>query len=396
MKLEKIHLLNYKNYEELSLDFSSQINCILGENGSGKTNLLDAIYYLSVTKSAFSSVETQNVRHGAPYFLVKGVFFREKQHYTVSCSWQRGQKKQVQNSRIHYEKLSEHIGHFPVVLISPDDTDLIRGASELRRRFFDGLLSQIDPDYLIDFMSYNHLLRQRNALLKQFAERNTYDSDLLDSYSDQLLDVGHRLYHKRADFLEIFIPHFSRHYNNLSGKKEEVGIRYTSHFAEADYRSAFYKAYRKDLVLQRSTRGVHRDDYDFRIDDFPTKRYGSQGQQKSFVIALKLAQFDVLRDKKQLKPILLLDDIFDKLDDFRIGKLTEMVVQQSFGQLFVTDARPERTRSIFGNIEGEKKYFVVQKGEVTETSVEGKEDQPNQQQNRQQNRQREPDNVAEE
>ncbi|MGB3587109.1 MAG: DNA replication and repair protein RecF, partial [Tunicatimonas sp.] len=298
MRLEKIHLLNYKNYEELSLDFSPQINCILGENGSGKTNLLDAIYYLSVTKSAFSSVEQQNVRHEAPYLLTKGVFCKQEQHYTVSCSWQRGQKKQVQNSRVHYEKLSEHIGHFPVVLISPDDTDLIRGAGELRRRFFDGLLSQIHPDYLSDFISYNHILRQRNALLKQFAERNTYDSDLLDSYSDQLLDVGHRLYQKRADFLETFIPHFSSHYNNLSGKKEEVGIRYTTHFAESEYRSVFYRAYRKDLVLQRTTRGVHRDDYEFRIDDFPIKRYGSQGQQKSFVIALKLAQFDVLRDEK--------------------------------------------------------------------------------------------------
>jgi len=396
MRLEKIHLLNYKNYEDLSLDFSPQINCILGENGSGKTNLLDAIYYLSVTKSAFSSTEQQNVRHEAPYLLTKGVFCKQEQQYTVSCSWQRGQKKQVQNSRIHYDKLSEHIGHFPVVLISPDDTDLIRGAGELRRRFFDGLLSQIDSGYLSDFISYNHILRQRNALLKQFAERNTYDSDLLDSYSDQLLDVGHRLYQKRANFLEKFIPHFSRHYNNLSGKKEEVGIRYNAHFAENEYRSTFYKAYRKDLVLQRTTRGVHRDDYDFRIDDFPIKRYGSQGQQKSFVIALKLAQFDILRDEKQLKPILLLDDIFDKLDDFRIGKLTEMVVQQSFGQLFVTDARPERTQSIFGNIEGEKKYFTVQRGEITEILVEGEEDQPDHHQNGQQNRQRKPDNVTEE
>jgi len=396
MRLEKIHLLNYKNYEELSLDFSPQINCILGENGSGKTNLLDAIYYLSVTKSAFSSTEQQNVRHEAPYLLVKGVFLRQSHQYTVSCSWQRGQKKQVQNSRTPYEKLSEHIGQFPVVLISPDDTDLIRGASELRRRFLDGLLSQIDSEYLLDLISYNRILRQRNALLKQFAERNSYDSDLLDSYSDQLLDVGYRLYHKRADFLKTFIPHFSHHYNNLSGKKESVGIQYTSHFAEADYRSAFYKAYRKDVVLQRTTRGVHRDDYDFRIDDFSIKRYGSQGQQKSFVIALKLAQFDVLRDTKQLKPILLLDDIFDKLDDFRINKLTEMVVQQSFGQLFVTDARPERTRSIFENIDGEKKYFTVQKGQITKILVKGEEDQPDDNQNGQQDRQREPDNVTEE
>ncbi|MEM8968981.1 MAG: DNA replication/repair protein RecF [Bacteroidota bacterium] len=396
MRLEKIHLLNFKNYEELSLDLSPQINCILGENGSGKTNLLDAIYYLSVTKSAFSSTEQQNVRHDEPYLLTKGVFFKQDQHYTVSCSWQRGQKKQVKNDRIPYEKLSEHIGHFPVVLISPDDTDLIRGASELRRRFFDGILSQIDADYLTDLINYNHVLRQRNALLKQFADRNTYDSDLLDSYSDQLLDVGYRLYQKRSEFLKALIPHFSLHYNNLSGQKEEVDIRYTSHFSEESYRSVFYNAYRKDLVLQRTTQGIHRDDYHFQINEYPTKRYGSQGQQKSFVIALKLAQFDVLREEKKLKPILLLDDIFDKLDDFRIGKLTEMVVAHSFGQLFVTDARPERTRSIFGNIEGEKKYFTVHRGEVTETLTEGEKDQPDQHQNGQQDRQREPNNVAEE
>ncbi|MEM6841084.1 MAG: DNA replication/repair protein RecF [Bacteroidota bacterium] len=396
MRLEKIHLLNFKNYEELSLEFSSQINCILGENGSGKTNLLDAIYYLSVTKSAFSSTEQQNVRHDAPYLLTKGEFCKQNQNYTVSCSWQRGQKKQVKNSRIPYEKLSEHIGHFPVVLISPDDTDLIRGASELRRRFFDGILSQIYADYLTDLIRYNHTLKQRNALLKQFAERNTYDADLLDSYSNQLLDVGQRLYQKRSEFLETFIPHFGRHYANLSGQKEDVSIQYASHFSGESYRSIFFNAYRKDLVLQRTTQGVHRDDYDFQINGHPTKRYGSQGQQKSFVIALKLAQFDVLREEKQLKPILLLDDIFDKLDDFRIGKLTEMVVAHSFGQLFVTDARPERTRSIFGNIEGEKKYFTIHRGEVTEILTEGEEDQPDQHQNGQQDRQREPDNVTEE
>ncbi|MEQ9440454.1 MAG: DNA replication/repair protein RecF [Cyclobacteriaceae bacterium] len=396
MWLEKISLLNFKNYEELNLTFSPQINCILGENGSGKTNLLDAIYYLSFTKSAFSSVEQQNIRHGEPFFMVKGIFEKEEQSHTVQCSLQPGQRKQVQNSKRVYEKMSEHIGRFPVVLISPDDTDLIRGASELRRRFFDSLMSQMDAKYLEDLMRYNYVLRQRNALLKQFAERNTYDADLLDSYSEQLLDLGHGLYQRRTDFLSGFMPHFIRHYNNLSGKKEEVTIQYSSHFSERQYREIFYKAYRKDLAVQRTSLGIHRDDYDFQIDTYPTKRYGSQGQQKSFVIALKLAQFDVLREEKQLKPLLLLDDIFDKLDDFRIGKLTEMVVQQSFGQLFVTDARPERTHSIFSAIEAEKKYFTVRQGQVVETLFESKEDQPHRNKNGQQDRKRKADNVAEE
>nr|WKN37802.1 DNA replication/repair protein RecF [Tunicatimonas sp. TK19036] len=396
MWLEKISLLNFKNYEELNLTFSPQINCILGENGSGKTNLLDAIHYLSFTKSAFSSVEQQNIRHDQPFFMVKGVFSKEDKPYTIQCSLQPGQKKNVQNSKVMYEKISEHIGQFPVVLISPDDTDLIRGASELRRRFFDSLISQIDTKYLEDLMRYNYVLRQRNALLKQFADRNTYDSDLLDSYSDQLLDLGQRLSQRRADFLIGFMPHFIRHYNNLSGEKEEVVINYDSHFLDNNYRSAFYNAYRKDRALQRTTRGIHRDDYNFQINTYPTKRYGSQGQQKSFVIALKLAQFDVLREEKQLKPILLLDDIFDKLDDFRIGKLTEMVVQHSFGQLFVTDARPERTHTMFAAIEAEKKYFTVHQGLITNTLAEGEEDQPHGHENGQEDRQRKADNVSEE
>lgn len=396
MWLEKISLLNYKNYEELNLTFSPQINCILGENGSGKTNLLDAIHYLSFTKSAFSSVEQQNIRHNEPFFMVKGVFDKDDEPHTIQCSLQPGQKKNVQNSKMMYEKISEHIGRFPVVLISPDDTDLIRGASELRRRFFDSLISQIDAPYLEDLIRYNHVLRQRNALLKQFADRHTYDSDLLDSYSDQLLDLGHQLSQKRSDFLAGFMPHFIRHYNNLSGEKEEVTIEYSAHFLDSNYRAVFYNAYRKDRVLQRTTQGIHRDDYSFQINAYPTKRYGSQGQQKSFVIALKLAQFDVLREEKQRKPILLLDDIFDKLDDFRIGKLTEMVVQHSFGQLFVTDARPERTHTMFAAIDAEKKYFTVHQGRVTRTLAEGEEDEPYRHENGQEDRQRKTDNVSEE
>jgi DNA replication and repair protein RecF len=365
MWLENISLLNFKNYEDLNLSFSPQINCLVGENGSGKTNLLDAIYYLSLTKSAFSSVEAQNIRHEEQFFMVKGQFNKNEQKFTVQFSMQEGQKKQFKNNRIPYDKLSEHIGLFPVVLITPDDTDMIRGGSEIRRKFYDGIMSQISSDYLDHLLRYNHTLKQRNSLLKQFAEHNHYDSDLLDSYSDQLLETGAFIHAFRSSFVRDFFPIFIDHYNNLSGQKEVVNISYESDFDRKHFKEDFYKNYRRDLMAQRTTLGIHKDDYVFEINGYPVKKYGSQGQQKSFVISLRLSQFDVIKAAIGVKPLLLLDDVFDKLDDFRIAKLSEMVAAQSFGQLFVTDARPERTYQIFTPIAADKKVFTIHQGQLT-------------------------------
>ncbi len=366
MWLEKIALLNYKNYPEVALQFSPHINCFVGENGSGKTNLLDAIHYLSFTKSAFSSTEAQNMRHGESLFLIKGSFHRAEEGYDIQFSWQNGQKKDARNSRIPYEKLSEHIGLFPAVLISPDDTDLIRGHSEGRRRFFDAIIAQIDRPYLDNLIRYNHVLRQRNSLLKQFAERRTYEGDLLDSYTEQLLELGAAIHTVRQRFVEQFVPRFEQHYRYLSEDKEAVRVRYESHFSQPDFRSVLFGAYQRDMLLQRTTLGVHRDDFVFQIADRPVKKYGSQGQQKSFIIALKLAQFEMIHRATRIKPLLLLDDIFDKLDDHRIQQLIRMVADQTFGQLFVTDARPERTRQLFEAIEAEKKFFNIVGGSATE------------------------------
>lgn len=364
MWLEKISLLNFKNYEELELQFSEQINCFVGENGSGKTNLLDAIYYLSLTKSAFSSTEAQNIRHGAAFFLIKGLMHKETHDFHIQFSVQNGQKKIAKNNGANYDRISEHIGLFPVVLITPDDTDIIKGGSEIRRKFFDGLISQIDTIYLDHLINYNHVLKQRNSLLKQFAEKKSYDEDLLDSYSSQLLSYGAKIHAYRKAFISSFLPIFLAHYNNISGQKEIVEIHYQSDFASENYRQDFYQAYQKDMILQRTGKGIHKDDFEFEINHLPVKKYGSQGQQKSFVIALKLAQFDIIRNEKGLKPILLLDDIFDKLDDFRIAKLVEMVAHHSFGQLFITDARPERTQTILQQIDAERKVFTIQQGKV--------------------------------
>ena len=374
MWLEKIGLLTFKNYEEIALNFSQHINCFVGENGSGKTNLLDAIYYLSFTKSAFSSTEQQNIKHGASLFLVKGTFHKQDETYDIQFSLQNGQKKDARNSRVPYDKLSEHIGLFPAVLISPDDTDLIRERSENRRRFFDSIISQINHRYLNDLIRYNHVLRQRNSLLKQFTDRQTYDSDLLDSYSEQLLALGRQIYEARQAFIVQFIPLFESHYRYLSDDKEAVSIHYESHFAQPGFEEAFYRAYQRDLALQRTTRGAHRDDFVFEIAQYPVKKYGSQGQQKSFVIALKLAQFEIIYQETGVKPLLLLDDIFDKLDDHRITQLTSLVIAQTFGQLFMTDARPERTHQLLKGLDVEKKFFTIRQGRVMEEEVVGEKE----------------------
>ena len=365
MWLEKIEILNYKNYEAAKLEFSEQINSFVGSNGSGKTNLLDAIYYLSLTKSAFSVDEQQNIQFGAPFFMIKGSFLLGNEIYQIQCSLQQGQKKVIRNSKKVYDKISEHIGLFPVVLIAPNDTDIIRDGSDARRKFFDGIISQINPSYLDSLLQYNHILRQRNSLLKQFAEREYFDRDLLDTYNEPLLVTGQVIYETRKAFLDSFYPYFDRHYLNLADQKETVDIQYQSDLDPPGFAEEFEKTLGKDRALQRTTMGIHKDDFLFEINAHPLKKFGSQGQQKSYVIALKLAQFDIIKAQKNIKPILLLDDIFDKLDDKRIQKLTEMVVQHSFGQLFVTDARPERTLSVFEQVDAHKKVFHIEAGKVT-------------------------------
>jgi len=361
MYLEKINLLNFKNYEELSLTFCPQVNCIVGNNGSGKTNLLDAIHYLSLTKSAFNILDSQSVRHEADFFMIDGRFSINEKHYQITCSLKNGQRKILMSDKKAYERLSEHIGRFPVVLIAPDDTDLVREGSELRRKFFDGMLSQLDNQYLNDLIQYNLILKQRNGLLKQFFERNYYDKELLETYSIPLLEAGRKIHFRRQEFMENFVQLFQLHYRNLTESQEEVDLVYESELFEEDFEYEFFYATKRDLQAQRTTKGIHKDDFIFEINRFELKKFGSQGQQKSFVIALKLAQFDVIQKNKNIKPILLLDDIFDKLDDLRINKLMEMISSGTFGQLFITDARPERTRKIFEQIPTESCIFQTGK-----------------------------------
>ena len=380
MHLESLELLNFKNYEEIKLNFSPEINCLVGNNGSGKTNMLDAIHYLSLTRSAFNTVEIQNIRHQQNFMVIRGSFRsggsrrsgspnessqKEEKREVIQCSLQPGQRKVVKHNKKAYDKIGEHIGRYPVVLIAPNDTDLIREGSETRRKFFDSILSQIDQQYLQWLMQYNHTLKQRNSLLKYFSESNTLDRDLLEPYDQQLLRLGQLLLQARKDFLQDYLPYFQSHYHNLSEGKEEVSIIFESNLDVENPAAELANSLRRDLALLRTNIGIHKDEYGFEIGDHSLKKFGSQGQQKSFVIALKLAQFDIMRHHKGFKPILLLDDIFDKLDDHRIAKLMELVSGHTFGQLFVTDARPERTERIFQQIpDTEVIIYKIQDGKA--------------------------------
>ncbi|WP_221394881.1 DNA replication/repair protein RecF [Dyadobacter sp. NIV53] len=359
MWLEKLHLTYFKNYEERAFVFGEHVNCLVGENGSGKTNLLDAIYFLTLTKSAFHNQDALGIRHANDFFILDGIFKDSDRNIQITCSFQRGQRKIFMADKKNYERLSDHIGLFPLVLIAPNDTDLIRDGSEERRRFFDGVLAQATPDYLNDFLQYNKILSQRNGLLKLFADRNYLDEDLLETYNEPLIELATRIYSHRRLFMDRFLPLFRKYYEFLSSGKEEVDVLYESEVASPDFPSDFRKHKARDLHAQRTGKGVHKDEYVFEIDSITLKKFGSQGQQKSFVIALKLAQFELLKIEKEKTPILLLDDIFDKLDDRRIHKLIDLIDTGFLGQVFITDARPERSQRILENVKADVRFFEI-------------------------------------
>ncbi|MEO6685682.1 MAG: DNA replication and repair protein RecF [Dyadobacter sp.] len=359
MWLEKLHLTYFKSYEERGFAFGERVNCLVGENGSGKTNLLDAIYFLTLTKSAFHNQDALGIRHGQDFFILDGIFNDSEKNIQITCSFQRGQRKIFMADKKNYDRLSDHIGLFPLVLIAPNDTDLIRDGSEERRRFFDGVLAQATPEYLNDFLQYNKILTQRNGLLKLFAERNYLDEDLLDTYNEPLIILAIRIYQHRRTFMDRFLPLFRKYYQFLSSGKEQVDVIYESEVASEDFAQEFRKNRSRDLHAQRTGKGVHKDEYVFEIDNITLKKFGSQGQQKSFVIALKLAQFELLKIEKEKTPILLLDDIFDKLDDRRINKLIELIDDGFLGQVFITDARPERSQKILEKVKADVRFFEI-------------------------------------
>jgi DNA replication and repair protein RecF len=343
--LQNLTLFNFKNYSENSYTFSPHINCIVGENGVGKTNLLDAIHYLCLTKSAFSSIDSQHIKHKETFFMLQGSFSRQEKNYQIDCSVQIQKPKIFRNNKKEYDKLALHIGEFPCTLMMPYDTDLIREGSEIRRKFFDNMISQAKPLYLQNLMQYNQLLKQRNSTLQYFAEKNTFDKDLLDSYNTPLLKLNQLIFEDRQYFSSYFMPLLQKYYEFIVNGKELATVDYVSDLQNENFNSLFTNNLQKDLAAQRTTLGIHKDDYIFNLDNLSVSKFASQGQQKSYVIALRLAQNALIAKHLHEQPILLLDDIFDKLDEKRIIKLLQFIDNQHNGQVFITDARPERSRN---------------------------------------------------
>ncbi|MEE1884052.1 DNA replication/repair protein RecF [Pedobacter flavus] len=365
MWLKQLSLLNFKNYSDAEISFSDTVNAFVGLNGSGKTNLLDAIHYLCLCKSYFNPIDIQQIKIGEDIFLIQGNFEKNNQLEQISCGLKRNQKKQFKRNKKEYEKLADHIGQFPLVMISPYDINLVMDGSEDRRKFMDSVISQTNPNYLDTLITYNKHLSNRNAFLKKISESRHLDLDLLEIYNDQLVESGLKIFEVRKAFMLEFIPLFNQYYTYLSGEQELVDLKFQSQLFEADFSSQLVQSLSKDRALERTTVGIHKDELNFTIHGMSLKKFGSQGQQKSFLIALKLAQYKYFVEKKGFKPLLLLDDIFDKLDDLRIEKLMSMVSHHDFGQIFITDTSMDRIKAIFDKIKVDIKIFVVEKGEVS-------------------------------
>ena len=346
MHLKTLNLINYKNFKNQTFEFNSKVNCFVGSNGVGKTNILDAIYHLSFGKSYFNPIASQNIKHGEDFFVVDGRYSKDLKEEKIIVSLKKGGKKVIKRNSKSYNRFSDHIGLLPLVIISPVDRDLITEGSDLRRKFIDGVISQNDKIYLDQIIRYNKILFQRNSLLKQFYLNRTFDRDTIEIYNEQLSKIGTLIFNKRKEFLELFSPIFFEKYSNISNNKEKVNLNYKSQLKNHRLQDLLISNIEKDKVLQYTSVGTHKDDIEFLIGNYPIKKFGSQGQQKSFLIALKLAQYEVLKAKSGTSPILLLDDIFDKLDSKRVKQIIKMVNDSNFGQLFISDTDAKRTENV--------------------------------------------------
>ena len=359
MFLKELSLTNYKNFESLKFSFDTKIICFVGLNGVGKTNILDSIYHLSYTKSYFNPIPSQNIKHGETFFFISGRYMIHDKEENILVSLKKGDKKIIKRNNKLYKKFSDHIGKIPLVLISPDDRNLIIEGSETRRKFIDGIISQTDKEYLNNLIDYNKTLKQRNALLKMFYDNSESIRKTIDIYDRQLSSDAQKIYDKRREFLNEFIPIFKSRYKELSNDKENVEIKHSSDISpDQNLYKLLKNSLEKDLKFQYTTKGIHKDDLNLNLDNFPIKKYGSQGQQKTFLIAMKLAQFDYL-SKLDSKPILLLDDIFDKLDDSRVKQIINLVNQEKFNQIFISDTNKTRSENIIKKVNKSYKIFEI-------------------------------------
>jgi len=359
MVLQTLSLINYKNFEAQTFALDPKINCFVGNNGVGKTNILDAIYHLSFGKSYFNPITSQNIKHGEDFFVVEGHYDKNDREEKIVISAKKGLKKMIKRNGKLYERFSEHIGFLPLVIISPADRDLIIEGSETRRKFVDGVISQGDSEYLRTLLNYNKVLVQRNSLLKYFAANNTHSQDTLDIYDQQLHTMGQIIYEKRTAFLTEFLPIFTQRYESISNGNEEIALTYKSQLQEKGLLELLQENISKDKITQYTNYGIHKDDLLFEIEGHPIKKFGSQGQQKSYLIALKLAQFDFIKTQSKVNPILLLDDVFDKLDEQRVSQIITLVDNENFGQLFISDTHAERTEAVIKKVHQSYKMFAL-------------------------------------
>ena len=360
MYLKKLVLINFKNIAQAEITLSERLNCFVGDNGAGKTNVLDAVYYLSMSKSALTMTDGQSVRHGEDFFVVEGTYAGDSgSNDTVNCSFLRRSGKVLKLNGKEYDRMADHVGRFPVVMVSPQDSVLITDAAEERRRYLNAFLSQLDRDYLASLMRYNAVLAERNRFLK-----SSSDEQMLQIYDMQLADHAARIYERRRDIIDRMRPLVAEFYRQLSGDREQVEIEYGSELASASMGELLLASRERDIVNGFTTSGVHRDDMSLRIGGYPLRKYGSQGQQKSFLMSLKLAQYRILAEVCGERPLLLLDDLFDKLDTSRVENLLSLVAGDGFGQIFITDCNRSRLETILSRAGEKYALFMVEGGDI--------------------------------
>ncbi|MFO7669328.1 MAG: DNA replication and repair protein RecF [Bacteroidales bacterium] len=359
MHLKSLSLVNFKNYEQVDIALSAKINCFIGENGVGKTNVLDAVHYLALCKSNLNPVDTQNIRYDQEFCVVQGVFQRFNREENIFCGIRKQKKKQFKRNQKEYQKLSEHIGLIPLVMVSPSDSLLINGGSEERRNFMNGVIAQYSRLYLDQIIQYNHALTQRNRLLKDFTSSRSLNREMLEVWDQQLIRYGEPIYHERKRFVKELLPVFGAFYEHVSGDREKVFLSYQTQLDEVGFGEGLIASVEKDRILQYTTFGIHKDDLDMKLGDYSLKKSGSQGQQKTFLVALKLAEFEFIRRLTEIPPILLLDDIFDKFDASRVKQIISLVAQNNFGQIFITDTNESRLLGILKELPADHRIYGI-------------------------------------
>jgi DNA replication and repair protein RecF len=369
MHLQKLTLTNFKNYSQIEINFSPKINCFVGNNGVGKTNILDAIHYLSLTKSFFNNIDSVSIRHNEDFFIIQGLFETKGDSDLILCSFQRQKQKVFKRNGKDYQRLTDHIGKYPVVMISPAESALISEGSEERRKLMNKIISQYNLVYLDSVLNYNKALQQRNKLLKDFNASGDFDDVMLSVWDAQLVRYGNLIYAERSQLIEEIIPVFQEYYSMISGSREKVSLKYRSHLAERAFADLLKSTVKRDRALEYTTTGIHKDDLIFEMEGYPVKSLGSQGQQKSYLLALKLAEFDYIKSKAGFAPILLLDDIFDKFDAGRVAQIIRLVGNHRFGQIFITDTHQDRLHEILNLLKTEYKLFRIDNSVIDEVTT---------------------------